>query len=256
MDAVRGKDVIIYFNIDGTYEEFGCAETMNIEKVAEIIETSTAGTGVDKTWDYQSKEYSIGLSGLVLNDDPKLTVWGLWAVQDNFLTAPYRMVFTDPSGTLKAVVGIVLIRSINLDGSQEDLASSTLQFQGSGPTLILDSLTPVQLTMQVVTSPGTVTMGNIRIKDELGIETVVFAGTITNGTSQVVDIIPGSYQIRATLNSDRPFNLFYSDALPGFAEHLDGAQTNVVYWPEANSSIWDFTASRFLKWQGSNTIIS
>lgn len=258
MEPVKGKDVIIWFNITGEgFDEFGCAETMNVERSAELIESSTISTGVNKTFDYQSLQYVISLSSLVLNDDPKITTWDLWAQQENFLVIPYRMVFTDPSGTVKAILGRVLVQSINLEGSEEDLASSTIQLQGSGATLILDSIGEVELTIEVQADAGTASMSNIIITDGLGIETVVFAGTINQGGSQVVTIPAGTYHIRGTLTTNQAFALLISDAVPGFSQNISGPFTAVVYWPlPADSPIWDFTDDRFFKLHVSNVPIS
>lgn len=258
MEPVRGRDVLIYFNVDGsTYQEFGCAEQMNVEQIAEVIETSTVSTGVRKTWDYQSIDYTISLSGLVLNDDPNLTVWQLLEQQENFLVVPYRMVFTDPDGTVKARVGRILFRSIGLDGSQEDLASSTIQMQGSGPVLTLDTIGEVELTLQVLASVGAASMSNVIITDQLGIETIVHTGPLTQGNTVTVDIPAGTYHIRAELTTNQPYNLFESDALPGFAEPMNGPFTGLEHWPAPyDSPIWDFTSNRYLRFHASDVPIA
>ena len=258
MEPVQGRDVIIQLNVDGsTYLEFGCAEDMSLERVAELVETSTISTGVFKTWDYQSLDYTINLSGLVLNDDPSVKVWDLWAQQENFLVVPYRMIFTDPDGIVKAIVGRLLVKSIAFSGPSEDLASSTIQLQGSGPTIVLDSVGEVELELQVAASVGTASIKDVIITDAIGNETLVYAGPLNQGSTATVSIPSGTYHIRATLNTNQPYGLYSSDAAPGFVVNLNSIPANYVYWPlPATSPIWDFTSNRFLRWEVSDVPIA
>lgn len=250
--------MILFFNLGSGFVEYGCVESVSIQRNTERIETSTLSTGTDKTWDYQSKDYSISVSGLVLNDDPKITVWQMWAVQDNFLKVPYKFVATDPDATVKAIIGVVMVDSINIEGSEEDLASSTIQLQGSGGVVVLDTADEVELSLEVTSTPGgAAQMGNVILTDALGNETNVFVGPLTEGNSTTVSIIPGTYHIRATLTTDQDFNLYESDAIPGFAQQMPGPFTNQVYWPlPADFPIWDFTANRYLKFHASDVPIS
>lgn len=258
MEPVQGKDVTIFFN-EGGWKEFGCAETISLERTSDLVEISTIGQGNHKKFDYNAFQYTINITGLILNDDPKVKVWDLWAYQSNMLSIPYRMVFTDPDATIKAVVGIVIINSINLSGSQEDLASSTIQLQGSGDTLLLDTIDEVELEIQAfaIGSGAVAAIENVILTDALGIETNVLVGPQGAGAATTVQIPSGVYHIRATLSGNQAYNLLQSDAAPGFSENLGGPLSGYEFWPyPPNSPVWDFTVNRFLRFYTSDVPIA
>jgi hypothetical protein len=252
---VQGKDALMFFNLDGTFKEFGCAENITVDSIAEIIETSTVGSGTDRDFDYQSKTKNISLTGLVLNDDPTMiTVWDLYNQQENFLTTNFRIVFTDTAGNIKTMAGSVIFPQITWSADQTDLASSTITMQTTGGiTLSDDAVVPI-ITIEVVDgliSGSTGEIGSITLTDPTTMLSWTITGPFTIGTTNtwVLDGVagrpgPGAYHIEAVTDSDQMDNHLITDAPPTATKHVSSGPQIVNTNPYGNTILYDFTANR------------
>jgi hypothetical protein len=253
---VQGKDALMFFNLDGTFKEFGCAENITVDSIAEIIETSTVGTGTDRTFDYQSKAKTISLTGLVLNDDPTLiTVWDLWDQQDNFLAAPFRIVFTDTGGTVKTLSGDAIFPNINLSADQTDLASSSISMQVTGTMILTHGAIVPIVTIQVVNAVGGGATGQITtltLTDPVTLAPYLApGGPFLIGTSTTWDLdgvggnpVSGTYFVEATTNSNQADNIFITNAPPGGQLSVPTGAQSVNTFPFGTLVQYDFTANR------------
>jgi hypothetical protein len=246
---VQGKDALIYFNIDGTFKEYGCAENITVDSIAEIIETSTVGSGTDRDFGYQSKTKTISLTGLVLNDDPTLiTVWDLYDQQDNFLSTNFRIVFTDTAGNIKTMAGSVIFPQITWSADQTDLASSTITMQTTGGiTLSADAIVPI-VTIEV-TGVGTGQIDSITLTDSVTLSSWTLAGPITGTDTWVLDGIsgrpgPGAYYIEPAVTSSEAANTVSTDAPPTASVSVGSGSTIMNTTPFGNNVLFDFTANR------------
>jgi hypothetical protein len=256
-EKVKGLDAMIKFNVHGSMEAYCYAKSFELNITPELIGVSTIGDGQSKQFKPKRYSYTITMDALVLltDDSPKVTSPDLLEQALGFVQTPFEILYTGESGGILSIRGNAWINNLSFTANPTGFISKNVQMQGTGPLVRGNTpVTMVTLTMEVITSPGAVSMNSIIITDSLGVQTTVHAGVITNGTSVTASIPAGTYHIRATLDSDRPYNLFYSDAAPGFSDPLNGAQVGTVYFPyPPNSPIWDFTVNRFLRWQGSNT---
>jgi hypothetical protein len=256
-EKVKGLDASFKFNLNGSLEVYCYAKSFDMDIQVETIGVSTLGSGNAKEFIPKRWGWTMTMDALVLLADtlPKNTTPQMVEQMLNFVITPVEILYYGENGSVYSRSGRAFFQGMTFSHTPNGFVSKNVTLQGSGG--LLRGTTPVSmvnLLMQVVSSPGTISMSNIKIVDAIGNETVVHAGTITNGTSVTASIPAGTYHIRATLNSDRAYNLFYSDADPGFAVHLDGAQSGTVYWPyPPNSPVFDFTVNRYLKWQGSDT---
>lgn len=256
-EKVKGLDAMLKFNLNGSLEVYCYAKSFEANFQVETIGVTTLGSGNAQEFLPKRWNWNITMDALVLLTDtaPKNLSPQFVEQMLNFIITPVEILYTGETGGVYSMSGRGYFQGISFSHTPNGFVSKNVTLQGSGG--LLRGTTPVSmvnLTMEVVSSPGTITMANVKIVDAIGNETMVHAGTITNGTSVTASIPAGTYHIRATLNSDRAYNLFYSDADAGFAVHLDGAQSGTVYWPyPPNSPVFDFTVNRYLKWQGSDT---
>lgn len=250
MAEVLGKDALIYFNLTGIYREYGCAESISISFDAELIETSTVGTGKDATYDYQKSTYSISLSGLVQNESLQVTAWDMVFQQRQFLTVPYRIIFTDVLGTIKSVNGHVVIPNITMSAEQNDFMTGSLQLQGTGEPEMTDEVAVPIITIET-TGTGTGEITQLILRDPATLNEWTFAGSIPNGSSETWILSgvggqpgPGEYYIEAVVESDEAVNHFIVDAPPTANVEAGSGSTVLDTSPFGNFVAFDFTTNR------------
>lgn len=259
-EKVLGTNAMIKFNVHGTLAFYCYAKSFQIDIATELVPVSTIGDGKWKKHKAKRHSYTVTMDALFLvaDSNPLVSSPEFLEQQLQEIETPFEILYTGESGGILSMNGRVWIENMSFSVTPSGFVSKNVSMRGNGR--LNRGITPismVNLTMSVIASPGAVTMGNIIVTDGDGNETTVFAGTITNGGNQVVSIPTNTYHIRATLNTDRAYNLFSSDASPGFAVNLGGPLVNYIYWPyPPNSPIWDFTSNRILTWQGSDTPIS
>jgi len=246
---VQGKDALIFFNIDGTYVEFGCAETVGIERSMELIETTTEGTGYNKTFAGQSLSYFLNLSGLVLNESELVTVWDLFLQQENMFELPYRIVMTDVGGSIKTITGKVLVQNLTISADQTDLASSSFQLAGTGPITLTDAPAPIitiETTGEGIGAIDSLTLRTTDLSNEWA-----FVGSVGVGQTEswILDGVsgrpgPGEYYLEVVVSSDQPVNHFTVDAPPGANTVVGSGSTILDTAPFGNAVAFDFTQSR------------
>lgn len=250
MAEVLGRDALIYFNITGTYREYGCAESISISFDAELIETSTIGTGSDATYDYQKSTYSISLSGLIVNESLQVTIWDLLFQQRGFLATPYRIVFTDGVGNIKTVSGNVLIPNVTMNAEQSDFGTGSVQFQGTGePEIVNEVAVPIITIETTGTGDGEIT--TLILRDPSTLDEWTFVGSIPIGSSETWVLTgvggqpgPGEYYIEAVVNSDQATNHFIVDAPPTANQLVGSGSTTLDTAPFGNFVAFDFTTNR------------
>lgn len=256
MGPVQGKNVIIFFDLGAGYKEFGCAETVSFEASSSLVPTSTIGTGVDNTYDYQDKDYVINVSGILqIEDAANLTGWDILAVMDNFLELPYRMVFTDDGAVSKTVSGVVLVPRVLFDGAQMDLANCSFQLQGTGGRLVTDGIvTDITITLNAQGQDGTTgTITVAKLVDDLDGEINLIPGgplatTAFPGMNTVTKLVPsGVYRLRVTVSTSAlgpamESHTLNHDASPGDVQHPPPSTTTSYY--TGTEPVWDFTVDR------------
>jgi hypothetical protein len=256
MGPVQGKNVIIFFDLGAGFKEFGCAETVSFEANASLIQTSTVGTGVDNTYDYQDKDYVINVSGILqVEDATNLTGWDILAVMDNFLELPYRMVFTDEGAISKTVSGRALVPRVAFDGSETDLANCSFQLQGTGSRLTTDGIiTDVLISVRAQGQDGTtgsITVAKL-VDDEDNEINLIPGGPVATvaypAMNTVTKLVPsGVYRLRLTvvtsaLGPSLEAHTLTHDAAPGDIKHPPPSSTTSYY--TGTEPVWDFTVAR------------
>lgn len=262
MAEVLGRDALIYFNLTGIYREYGCAESISISFDAELIETSTVGTGKDATYDYQKSTYSISLSGLVQNESLQITAWDLFFQQRQFLTVPYRIIFTDTVGNIKSLNGYVVIPNITMSAEQTDFMTGSIQLQGTGEPEMTDEVAVPIITIETV-GAGTGAITSLILRDPATLDEWSFVGSIPNGNTEtwVLDGVsgrpgPGEYYIEFVVSTEEDENHLSTDAPPTANVSIGAGAGQVIDTaPYGNTVIYDFTQSRTITFtlEGSNT---
>lgn len=261
-EKVTGTDAMIKFNVHGSLEFYCYAKSFQIDIATEYVGVSTIGDGMYKRYKPKRHTYTVSMDALYLVTDssPLVSSPDFLEQQLQGIETPFEILYTGESGGIASMSGRLWIENMSFSVTPSGFVSKNVSMRGNGR--LNRGGTPismVDLTMQVVAveGGGTITMGNIIVTDGDGNETVVHAGTISAGSSQVVSIPTNTYHVRATLNSTKTYNLYESDASPGFAENIGGPISSYVYWPyPPNSPIWDFASNRYLRWTGSDSPIA
>src|SRR6187399_1138337 len=137
MALVRGENVVVQIYNGGVWEFYACAQSASIEIETSLIETSTTGTGVNRTSIPEANSFSGSLTGLVNLDKPGLiTLPSLIVLQLGHQLLQTRFTFTDEAGNVFIFKGDFYITNSSISGGIGDAAGFNISLKGTGvPTL-------------------------------------------------------------------------------------------------------------------------
>lgn len=241
---IQGKDVILKFNLGSGYFPFACGIDCSIQTSAEVVEKSTVGDGYNKKWSYQSLSHVLTLRGANLISDPSDPVsWDIYAQQKNFLELPFAMTFTDGNAQSKTAVGTVLVTSSQLGGNVNDSSTADFEFIVNGPVNVVNGegdTVDVEIECTVVDVGGDGEITQITLTNSLGATFDLLVSPVEDGNTTTVQVFADVYNVEYTVVTNKAFNLFSSDALPGISRSI-GSGTSTV---DEDPLIFDFTANR------------
>lgn len=147
-DFIRGKDLNLYFVLNGTGYVVGHATDCSIKLTAEVQETTTRNSIKGKTFDYTAKyTYTLSLTEYTsFADMPNISVFQDMILQSGKL----NFIFTD----LNYIqwTGTVLLTESNSDSPFAAISASQLTFQGDGDlTKVTTDIPPIPLPSETVT---------------------------------------------------------------------------------------------------------
>lgn len=131
-DPVLGRDVIIQFSKNGSYETYGCASSVEFQFSMETKSVKTVGDGTWKRSRGQSKSLQIQLEGVIKDDQTLPTAFDLLDYFKNMVDVQYRLLFYDETGVIKVIEGYALPTDVNLGGGSEGHATGSITLVGNG----------------------------------------------------------------------------------------------------------------------------
>lgn len=164
-DYIRGKDLNLFFMLNGIACVLGRATACSIKLTAEVQETTTKNSIKGKTFDYTAKySYTLSLTEYTnFVDIANISVFQDFIMQ----SGKVQFIFTDQNYI--EWTGTVLITESDTDSPFKSISSTTLTLQGDG------ELTKVTTDIPPLPLPG----GNVTIVDQFGatIATVIAPGS-------------------------------------------------------------------------------
>lgn len=162
---ILGKNLNLYFTLNGNDYVIGHATACSIKLSAEIQETTTKNSIKGRTYDYTNKyTYVLSLTEFTnFVDVANLSVFQDFIMQ----SGKVNFIFTDLS--FVQWTGTILITESDTDSPFDKISSTTLTLQGDG------ELTKVTTNIPPIPLPS----GNVTIVDQFGaiIATVVAPGS-------------------------------------------------------------------------------
>lgn len=146
-DFIRGKDLNLYFVINGVGYVVGHATDCQIKVTAELLEKTTRDGGRGKRYNYGAKySYTLSLSEFTsFADMPNISVFQDMIIQAGKL----NFIFTD----LNYIqwTGTVLLTEVDSNSPFDQISASTLSFQGDGElTKVTTNIPPIPLPTETV----------------------------------------------------------------------------------------------------------
>lgn len=220
MSLIKGENVIIYVYDGGMWKPIVCGRSCTLTTNADTIETSITGTGAWRTYEYSALTWSATMDGAVmLGMNNTLGLADVRAYQYSRLKMIIRYQRTDDSGNVYLEEGIGIIKTISDVGDYQDVATFSIEFQGSGPLTISFTPTPIDPTAKVKRIEYTATGGetyfesaSLIVKDILDVvvDGIGRSGIITSGSpvDQEALYTSGTGRITLPIPMDAGMNLY------------------------------------------------
>lgn len=135
MAKVKGKEVGVYFFIDGNWTLFGCALSCSLETVTDFIETTFLTSGKFKDFEPTVNSWQGTLSGLVTLQDSVVSLADLRAIQLNQTKVMITFERTDTSSNVYSDQGFCYLTSVSDDSSVQSMNAFTVNVKGTGPLI-------------------------------------------------------------------------------------------------------------------------
>lgn len=132
MGFVLGRNVILYVAGDYGDQVIYCARSCALNTSADLLETTTIGSGADKSFKQGRKSWQMSCDGLV-KFAAGLDVTDIWDKYDAADTVNVTIKMDDTNGYIVTYIGTAIINSINITGTNNEVASYSVSFQGTGP---------------------------------------------------------------------------------------------------------------------------
>lgn len=132
MSKVKGKEVGVYFFIDGVWTLFGCALSCSLETTTDFIETTFLTSGKFKDFEPTVNSWQGTLSGLVTLQDTVVSLADLRAKQLAHTKLMITFERTDVNANVYSDQGYCYITSVSDDASFEGMNAFNLSVRGTG----------------------------------------------------------------------------------------------------------------------------
>jgi hypothetical protein len=139
-DPVLGTDVIIQFLKNGNYVNYGCATNIEIQYTMETKGTKTIGDGVWRRKRGQNLGAVINLTGVIVIDANKPTVFDLLNYLKSLADVQYRLRFTDNGGGVVVIDGDALPTAVSISGGIDGYGTGDITLDCNGDP---DYITPI-----------------------------------------------------------------------------------------------------------------
>lgn len=227
---IQGLNCVFQIKIGDDYFTVVCAKSFTFNPITDMKETTTVGSGFWKEFRPRKLSYTITFNGMLqvasLITQEKIKT--MFDYQIQFLSLPYRMIYTDNSGNVMVVDGTAYITSTLLDASPVNLVNGTIELQGNGPIEILDEVPDfITLTVSVTGEADAKTRfilyeadGTIAYDTSTLLALLPTSGWLVQGESVTIQVQKGQYAWGVnTVDVLSDVNTFDLDITP--AAHID-----------------------------------
>lgn len=248
---IQGRNCIFQMKIGDDYLDVLCAKTFSFNRVYDLKETTTVGSGFDKEFRYHKKSYTISYNGVVqvVAEANKPTIKTLFDYGEGFLPVNYRLIYEDNSGNVMVIIGTVYLSSAIFNANPINLLDGTIEMSGSGGIEILDELPqPVNITITSSGDPDIAALIQFKLMNDNG--DIIFdsgqlpeasGGDLTHPVNVTGQVQSGSYYFFWQVNSESLGNQFDLDAPPTKTTNFNDGIVNETSF---GVQIYDFTADR------------
>ena len=248
---IQGRNCIFQMKIGNDYLDVLCAKTFSFNRVYELKETTTVGSGFDKEFRPRKKTYTISYNGVVqvLADANKPTIKTLFDYGEGFLPVDYRIIYEDNSGNVMVIIGSVYLSSAIINANPINLLDGTVEMTGNGGIQVLDELPqPVNINITSTGDPAIAALIQFKLMNDNG--DIIFdsgmlpgasGGDFTHPVNVTGQVQSGSYYFFWQVTTDGIGNQFDLDAPPTKSTNFNNGTTNENSF---GVQIYDFTADR------------
>lgn len=188
-DVVLGKDYLLTVAISNVYYPFACVQEVGLNVSTEMVNTTTADSGIYRTRIPRLSEWSISLSGVhILRDTTTTKMFALDLITEQVRKTglDIKLLWTDTGAYTRTIAGHVFISSTDFRGIAGQIGKFNAEFPGSG-TLTINGI--------VTINPSTV---NTYDGYAVGNETVITNAILIARTIHWVDLSDSNLQVIST----------------------------------------------------------
>jgi len=223
MAIVKGENVRLLIYDNGGFRMYACAVSCTLNVTSTLAETSTTGSGTFLTFEGQKHTWGGSIEGVINLDNPgMLTLADLRAKQIAFTKLLINYERTDEAGNVYTDSGTILITNSTDTGNVNDVATFSIEFQGTGP--LTQIFTPTKLALSAVrryqaTASGgetTISIPSLANKDILSVvkDGIGNCLIITSGTpvdKQVLYSTTGDFTWYVPFEAGETYYILYQD---------------------------------------------
>lgn len=139
MSLVRGKEMNLYVQKAGTFYPMGCAMEASFNLAQELVNVTTADSGVEDEFDFSSEGMTVDASGVVTFDQGSTFQFREF-IANRRTKQRILIEFIDTNSNTYTLEMDVLIQNISSTGNVSDYALYDLQLVRSGA--MIETYTP------------------------------------------------------------------------------------------------------------------
>lgn len=147
MALVTGKDCSFLVYDNGAWRLLACGTEFSLTTEASVVETSTTGSGSFATFEYEKKQWSATISGVCNLEKPAQLIFAsMREKQLSFTKILVTFERVDVDGNVYSDVGTALITNVSDIENVNEVATFTVNIQGSGALTQNFTNTPLALS--------------------------------------------------------------------------------------------------------------
>jgi hypothetical protein len=140
---VKGENVTVGFKIGDDFYDVLCGVDCDFTNEVELIPITGPTSSTFEEIMPRKEKWAVTVNGVTkIENDTALTFFYLLQTSVRRQRQTIRMTFTDEDGDSKQIEGNVYIGNSNISGPISDYANSNIEFRGTGPYVISESISP------------------------------------------------------------------------------------------------------------------
>ena len=147
MALIKGLDCSFFVYDNGGFRLVACGREWSLATNASVLETSTTGSGADATFEYEKRTWTASVSGVCNLDVAGQLIWAdMRQKQLAFEKILVNFERLDIEGNAYVDSGMALITAVGDVENINDVATFTIDLQGTGPLTQIYTPTPLALS--------------------------------------------------------------------------------------------------------------